>query len=176
MVEGMDPIVEDMDPVADGTDTVADSTDRIELTEDFLSSKVVTPIVLGLFANDEWDSMATIRDPEDPRRLFVRVVVCEDESVEVLLDFPGNDESVNEMQLRLMDELKAFIASSEFGARRTDDWTADEYNDDRRPPGVSRTPRPNFLALEECMQRLRRNHKRSLRIDRRRCLSAHRRS
>jgi hypothetical protein len=175
MVEDMDPIVEDMDPVADGIDTVADGTDCIELSEDFLSSKVVTPIVLGLFANDEWDSMATIRDSEDPRRLFVRVVVCEEESVEVLLDFPGNDESINEMQLRLLDELKSFIASSEFGARRTEDWTADEYNDDRRPAGVIRTPRPDFLALEECMQRHRRNRKRSLRVDRRRCLSAHRR-
>lgn len=176
----MDPIVEDMDPVvegvAEGTDTVADDTDCIELTEQFLYSKVVTPIVLGMFANDEWDSMATIRDTEDPRRLFVRVVVCEDEAVNVLLDFPGNDENINEMQLRLMDEFKAFIASSEFGARRTDDWTPDDYNDDRRPAGVIRTPRPNFLALEECLQRHRRNRKRSLRVDRRRCLSAHRRS
>ncbi|WP_181273079.1 hypothetical protein [Brevibacterium oceani] len=175
----MDPIVEDMDSVAEdmaeGTDTAADDTDCIELTEQFLYSKVVTPIVLGLFANDEWDSMATIRDPEDPRRLFVRVVVCEDEAVNVLLDFPGNDENINEMQMRLIGELKAFIASSEFGARRTDDWTADEYNDDRRPAGVIRTPRPNFLAREECKQRCRRNAGRVLRIDRRRCLSTHRR-
>lgn len=164
----MDPIVEDMDPVAE-------STELIELTEDFLSAKVVTPIVLGLFANDEWDSMGMIRDPEDPRRLYVRVVVCEDEAVDVLLDFPGNDESINEMQLRLIDEFKAFIESSEFVSRRTDEWTADEYNDDRRPPGVIRTPRPNFLAREECMQRCRRNAGRVLRIDRRRCLSTHRR-
>lgn len=155
---------------------MVEDMDRIELTEGFLSEKVVTPIVLGLFANDEWDSMALIRDPEDTRRLLVRIVVSGDESAEILLDYPGNDESLYEMQVRLIDELKAFIEASEFAARRTDEWTADEHNDDRRPPGVIRTPRPNFLASEDCMQRRRRNSGRVMRIDRRRCVSAHRRS
>jgi hypothetical protein len=155
---------------------MVEDMDRIELTEGFLSEKVVTPIVLGLFANDEWDSMALIRDPEDTRRLMVRIVVSGDESAEILLDYPGNDESLYEMQVRLIDELKAFIESSEFAARRTDEWTADEHNDDRRPAGVIRTPRPNFLAPEDCTQRRRRNAGRVMRIDRRRCVSAHRRS
>jgi hypothetical protein len=154
---------------------MVDGMDRIELTEDFLCEKVVTPIVLGLFADDEWDSIAMIRDSEDTRRLIARIVVSGDEIVEVVLDFPGNDESLYEMQQRIVDELKAFIASSAVGARRTSEWTADEYNDDRRPSAVIRPPRPNFAAPEDCTQRRRRNAGRNLRFDRRRCLSAHRR-
>jgi hypothetical protein len=154
---------------------MVETMDRTELTENDLCEKVVTPIVLGLFAKDEWDSVAVIRDSEDPSRLIARVVVGGDEAAEVLVDYPGNTESLFDTQQRLISEFKEFIESSEFVARRTAEWTADEYNDSRRPQVVTRTPRPNFLAPDECVQRRRRNRGRNLRFDRRRCVSAHRR-
>jgi hypothetical protein len=120
--------------------------DHTESTETFFSEKVVTPIVLGLFANDEWDSIALIRDPEDARRLIVRVVVC-GEAAEVLLDYPGSAESLFDTQQRLVDELKSFIEGSEFAARRTAEWEADADNADGRPPVVSRTPDPISTVL-----------------------------
>ncbi|WP_092011603.1 hypothetical protein [Brevibacterium siliguriense] len=91
---------------------------RIELTQDVLCEKVVTPIVLGMFANYEWESIAMLRDTDDERRLIARIVVA-GEAIEVLLDFPGNDESLYDMQERLVEEFRAFIETSEFGARRT---------------------------------------------------------
>lgn len=152
-----------------------ETMDHTESTETFFSEKVVTPIVLGLFANDEWDSIALIRDPEDARRLIVRVVVC-GEAAEVLLDYPGSAESLFDTQQRLVDELKSFIEGSEFAARRTAEWEADADNADGRPPVVSRTPRPDFDGPADCTLRRRRIGSRPLRVDRRRCLSAHRRS
>jgi hypothetical protein len=149
--------------------------DRTESTEIFFSDKVVTPVVLGMFANDEWDSIALIRDPKDARRLIVRVVVS-GEAAEVLLDYPGSAESLFDTQQRLVDELKEFIEKSEFAARRTSEWEADAHNADGRPPVVSRTPRPDFDGPADCTLRRRRIGSRALRFDRRRCLSAHRRS
>ncbi|SMX73978.1 hypothetical protein BLIN101_01149 [Brevibacterium linens] len=149
--------------------------DRIELTQDVLCGKVVTPIVLGMFANYEWDSIAMLRDTEDERRLIARIVVA-GEAIEVLLDFPGNEENLYDMQERLVAEFRAFIDRSEFGARRTSEWEADSFNLEQKPAVVSRTPRPDFDGPPDCVQRRLRNGGRVMRVDRRRCVSAHRRS
>ena len=148
---------------------------RIELTQDVLCEKVVTPIVLGMFANYEWDSIAMLRDTDDERRLIARIVVA-GEAVEVLLDFPGNDESLYDMQERLVEEFRAFIESSEFGARRTPEWEADSLALEQKPAVVTRTPRPDFDGPPDCVQRHLRNRGRVMRVDRRRCVSTHRRS
>lgn len=147
--------------------------DHTELTEKFLRDRVVTPVVLGIFAEDEWESVALENDVDDDRIVIARVVVC-GEAVEVVLDYPGNTESVFEMQQRLVEEFKAFIERSEFGAHRTSE--SDTFNTRRTPNAVTRTPRPNFLGPSECTQRRRRYQGRVMRIDRRRCVSAHRRS
>lgn len=147
---------------------------RIELTQKVLCEKVVTPIVLGMFANYEWDSIAMLHDTEDERRVIARIVVA-GEAVEVLLDFPGNDESLYDMQERLVEEFQAFIERSEFGARRTPEWEADWFGAESRPTVVTRTPRPDFDSPPECIQRRLRNRGRVMRVDRRRCVSTHRR-
>lgn len=152
---------------------MVEGMDHTDLTENFFSEKVITPVVLGMFANDEWDSIAMKRDPDDERILIARVVVA-GESAEVPLDYPGSSESIFEMQQRLIEEFKAFIEASEFGARRTPEWTPDHYNDDR-PAGVIRTPRPDFTGPSDCTLRRRRIGLRSVRLARRRCASAHRR-
>lgn len=149
--------------------------DRTELTQDFLCEKVVTPIVLAMFANYEWDSIAMLHDPDDDRRTIARIVVA-GEAVEVLLDFPGSEESLYDMQERLVDEFRTFIDRSEFGARRTAEWEADTFNAERTPAAVTRTPRPDFVGPSECTKRRLRNRGRVMRVDRRRCVSAHRRS
>ena len=151
-----------------------DAMDHTESTETFFSEKVVTPVVLGMFAGDEWDSIALIRDAEDARRLTARIVVS-GEAVEVLVDYPGNTESLFDAQQRLVDELKEFIEGSDFAARRTSEWEADAYGADRRRPVVTRTPRPDFDGPADCTLRRRRNRGRVMCVDRRRCLSAHRR-
>ena len=149
--------------------------DNTQLTEEFLSEKVVTPVVLGMFANHEWDSIAIIRDPADSRNRLARIVVSW-ESVEVLVDYPGNTESLFEIQQRLVTELRTFIDHSEFGARRDDEWVADDYNAGRSRTGLFRPLRPDFIGPAECTLRRRRIGSRVMRIDRRRCLSSHRRS
>ena len=148
--------------------------DRIELTQDVLCEKVVTPIVLAMFADHEWDSIAMLRDTEDERRLFARIVVA-GEAIEVLLDYPGNDESLYDMQERLVAEFRSFIETSEFGARRTPEWEADSFALEHKPAVVTRTPRPDFDGPPDCVQRRLRNRGRVMRVDRRRCVSAHRR-
>src|SRR5699024_7632719 len=152
-----------------------EAMDHTESTETFFSEKVVTPIVLGLFANDEWDSIALIRDPEDARRLIVRVVVC-GEAAEVLLDYPGSAESPSDTQPRLGAELEPFGVGSVSAARRTAAWEAGPAGAAGRPPVVSRAPRPDSDGPADCTLRRRRIGSRPLRVDRRRCLSAHRRS
>lgn len=154
---------------------MVEGMDHTDLTENFFSEKVITPVVLGMFANDEWDSIAMDRDPDDERILTARIVVS-GEAIEVLLDYPDNTESLFEMQQRLIEEFAAFIEASEFGARRTPEWTPDDYNDAQRPAGVIRTPRPAFTGPSDCTLRRRRIGMRSIRFDRRRCVSAHRRS
>ncbi|WP_209323550.1 hypothetical protein [Brevibacterium renqingii] len=148
--------------------------DHTELTEKFFSEKVVTPVVLGMFADDEWDSIAMIRDPKDARRLTARIVVC-GEAVEVLLDYPGSTESLLQMQQRLVDEFTSFIEASEFGAHRTSDWEAGAVYGGLWPSAISRPPRPEFHGPADCTLRRLRISARVLRLDRRRCLSAHRR-
>ena len=153
---------------------MVEAMDHIELTERFFREKVVTPVVLGMFANDEWDSVVIENDLDDERILIARVVVC-GEDVEVIIDYPDSTESVFEMQKRLVDEFKSFIERSDFGARRDDEWEPDHFNADRTPAVVNRTPRPQFDGPPDCVQRRLRNRGRVMRVDRRRCVSAHRR-
>ena len=151
---------------------MVDGMDNTELTEEFLLNKVIAPVVLGMFANDEWDSYAMNHDPADERKWIVRVVAAR-EAVDIPLEYSEGTESVDELQRTLIAELRAFIDRSEFGQRRGEDWVADEHNAPH--PGLTRTPRPDFNGPAECTMRLRRIGSRNLLLDRRRCRSAHRR-
>lgn len=146
--------------------------DNTELTEEFLLNKVIAPVVLGMFANDEWDSYGMNHDPTDARRWIVRVV-ANWESVDIPLEYSEGIESVNDLQLKLIAELQAFIDRSEIGQRRDEEWEADEHKAPR--PSLRHTVRPNVSGPPECATRLLRIRSRNLRLDRRRCRSAHRR-
>jgi hypothetical protein len=142
-----------------------------------LCEKVVTPIVLGMFANDEWDSIAMLRDDRRRARLIARIVVC-GEDVEVVLDYPGKCTRAS-MTCRSGSSTSSNHSSkrSEFGARRDDEWEAGFVRSTRTNPAVvNRTPRPHFAVPPDCVQRRLRNRGRVMRVDRRRCVSAHRRS
>lgn len=147
--------------------------DNTELTEEFLLNKVIAPVVLGMFANDEWDGYGMNHDPADSRKWIVRVV-ANWETVDISLEYSEGIDSVDDLQLKLITELQAFIDRSEFGQRRDEDWAPDEHNID--PPSLRRTPRPSFHGPPECAMRILRIRSRTLRLDRRRCRSAHRRS
>lgn len=146
--------------------------DYTELTEEFLFNKVITPVVLGMFANDEWDSCTMDHDPADARKWIVRVV-ANWEAVDIPLEYSEGIQSVDEVQQKLIAELRTFIDRSEFGQRRDEDWKADEHN--AAPSSLWRARRPNFNGPPECTTRLLRIRSRTLRLDRRRCRSAHRR-
>ena len=151
---------------------MVEDMDNTELTEEFLLNKVIAPVILGMFANDEWDSYAMSRNPDDEGTWIVRVV-ADQETVNIPLNFSNGAESVDDLQLTLITELRAFIDRSTFGQRRDENWEADEHNVAR--PSLWRTARPNFRGRPECAMRLRRIRSRNLRLDRRRCRSAHRR-
>lgn len=142
----------------------------IGLSDEFLLSQVVTPVVLGLFANDEWDGIAIV-DGEDGNSRAVRVVVCA-EAVEVVLDRPESTETLHEFQLRLIAEFKEFIAGSEFGRRRGSQWRADDHNADRARPVITRVPRPDFEGPSDCTIRRLRIGSSSLRLGGIRCRRA----
>lgn len=146
--------------------------DNTELTEEFLLNKVIAPVVLGMFANDEWDSYGMNHDPADARRWIVRVV-ANWEAVDIPLEYSEGIESVDDLQQKLITELQAFIDGSEFGQHREEYWEADEHDVAR--PSLWRAPRPDFSSPPECATRLHRIRSRNLRLDRRRCRSAHRR-
>ena len=146
--------------------------DNTELTEEFLLNKVIAPVVLGMFPNDEWDSFALDHTATDARNWIVRVV-ANWEVVDIPLEYSEGIESVDDLQQKLITGLQAFIDRSEFGQRRDDDWVADEHNVPR--PSMWCAPRPNFSGPPECATRLLKIRSRNLRLDRRRCRSAHRR-
>lgn len=146
--------------------------DNTDLTEEFLLNEVIAPVVLGMFANDEWDSYGMNHDPNDARKWIVRVV-ANWEAVDIPLEYSEGLESVDELQQKLITELQYFIDSSELGQRRSEDWEADEHNAPR--PSLWRAPRPSFSGPPECTTRLLRIRSRNLRLDRRRCRSSHRR-
>lgn len=155
----------------------------IGLTDELLLSQVVTPVVLGLFANDEWDGIAIVdgddsNDGEDDSNegdgdssRTVRVIVCS-ETVEVALDHPGSTETLHEFQLRLIAELKEFIAGSEFGRHRGPQWRADDDNEGRARPVITRMTRPDFAGPSDCTLRRLRIGTSSLRLGGHRCRSA----
>lgn len=145
-------------------------SDGIGLTDELLLSQVVTPVVLGLFSNDEWDGIAII-DGEDDRSRAVRVVVGS-ETIEVLLDRPESTETLHEFQLRLVAELTDFIARSEFGRQRGTQWRADEYVGGRGLPIITRMPRPDFDGPSQCTIRRLRIGSSSLRLGGNRCRRA----
>lgn len=145
--------------------------DNTELPEEFLLNKVIAPVVLGMFANDEWDSYAVNPTPADEGTWIVRVV-ADSEAVDIPLEYSEGTESVDDLQLKLIVELGAFIDRSEFGRRRDEDWEADDHNIARS--SLRRMPRPKFSGLG-CARRLQRIRSRNLQLDRRRCRSAHRR-
>lgn len=151
---------------------MVEGMDHTDLTEEFLLNKVATPVVLGLFANDEWDSIAMNPDPAGEGKWIVRVV-ADWEVADIPLDFSEGTDSVADLQLTLIAGLRAFIDGSDFAQRRDEDWEADEHNVPR--PSLWRAPRPDFEGPEECLMRLRRIGSRNLRLHRRRCASAHRR-
>lgn len=145
-------------------------SDGIGLTDELLLSQVVTPVVLGLFSNDEWDGIAII-DGEDGGSRAVRVVVGP-ETIEVHLDHPESTETLHEFQLRLVAELTEFIARSEFGQHRGSQWRADGHFGDGGLPVITRMPRPDFDGPSQCTTRRLRIGSSSLRLGRNRCRRA----
>lgn len=145
--------------------------DNTELSEEFLLNKVIAPVVLGMFANDEWDSFAVNPTPADEGTWIVKVV-ADQEAVNIPLEYSEGTESVDDLQLKLIVELREFIDRSEFGRSRDEGWEADEHNIAR--PSLRRRPRPKF-SEPGCARRLLRIRSRTLQLDRRRCRSAHRR-
>lgn len=152
-----------------------DGRDVTWLSQEFLDAQIITPTVLGLFANDEWDSIAIVPDRRNGAGSLVRIVVA-GESVEVALTPPRTPETAHEFQLRLIAELKDFIARSEFGRARGPEWHADDDNEESRPLVVTRPLRPNFAGPAECTMRRRRIRSHTLRLGGRRCHSPRRRN
>ncbi|SMX80947.1 hypothetical protein BAURA63_01752 [Brevibacterium aurantiacum] len=146
--------------------------DNTELTEEFLLNEVIAPVVLRLFSDDEWDSFG-VNHPTADEETWVVSVVADQEAVDIPLEFAEGSESVEDLQLKLIGELRAFIDRSEFGQRHDEDEPAEEHI--AAHLNASRRPLPNITGRPECVMRTLRIRSRTLRLDRRRCRSAHRR-
>ena len=142
-------------PILRGTPPMVGGMDHTELTEKFLRDRVVTPVVLGIFADDEWESVALENDVDGRSDRHCQSRLVCGEAVEVVLDYPGKhgeclrDAAAARRRVQSLHRAVRIRCASHLGVGHVQHPTHPECGDPHSPP--------NFLGPSECTERRRRD-------------------